>query len=421
MVTSIANRLPRTRRVTDSRCLRSRRGVLVPLFAITLPALVLLCAVAINIAHFRMLRTELKIAADASAHAAGRAMSVYQDVDQTIAFAQLIGGMNQVGNAPFQLAPSQVVFGRSIRPNLTSRYNFTGYKIADVRNEVVSPNSVAINAAGNFPLLLTSIGRHSRLSLTEQSIATQVDRDVVLVLDKSGSMLDFRDDPALSVAIDGLYAAKVISKDERNNAKNSNSFSLNVANRLQGEMKEYAIDRRASSTKAARHSLWYQLRLGVTAFFDVVEGTDQVEKVAIVTFSSSATLNNVLSTNYAPLKTNVNAINPTGSTAIGSGMAAANPELFTSVRARPFATKTIVVLSDGANTTGANPVTVAKNLKAAHDVTIHTVSLSEGSDLSVMDQVAAIGGGTHFHSSDGSDLEAIFRTIANNLPTLLTK
>ncbi len=417
MVITIANRFPN---MLKKRSVVPRRGALVPLFAITLPALLLLCAVAINIAHFRMLRTELKIATDASAHAAGRAMSVYQDVDQTIDFAKLIGGMNKVGNAPFQLADEQIVFGRSIRPSPTSKYNFTEYPIANVRNGVVNPNSVAINAAGTFPLLLASIGRHSSLSLEQQSIATQVDRDIVLVLDKSGSMMEFRDVPALDNAIDALYAAKNITRTERNNAKN-NTFSLNVANRLHGVMKEYAFDRRASSTVAPRHSRWAQLKLGVVAFFDVVSATDQVEMVAIVTFSTNATLNEVLNSNYAPLKTKVNSINPNGSTAIGSGMAASDPELFSSTRARQFATKTIVVLSDGENTSGANPVTVARNLTTAHDVTIHTVSLSEGSDPAVMDQIAAIGGGTHFHSSDGTDLEEIFRTIANNLPTLLTK
>ncbi len=154
---------------------------------------------------------------------------------------------------------------------------------------------------------------------------------------------------------------------------------------------------------------------------DVLEATDQVENVGVVTFSSSAALNKTLSSDYAILKAYVASINPSGNTAIGSGMSASNPELFNSVRARPFATKTIVVLTDGINNSGTNPVTVAGQLKAAHDVTIHVITLSAGVDITAMEQVAAIGGGKHYHSDDGSELTTIFREIANNLPTLLTK
>jgi hypothetical protein len=38
-----------------------------------------------------------------------------------------------------------------------------------------------------------------------------------------------------------------------------------------------------------------------------------------------------------------------------------------------------------------------------------------------MINVAAIGGGNHYHSDTGDDLVPIFREIANNLPTILTQ
>ena len=59
--------------------LTSRRdGVVVVLFAIVLPVLLLLSAVAINIAYMQLTRTELKIATDASARAGGRGVERIQ-------------------------------------------------------------------------------------------------------------------------------------------------------------------------------------------------------------------------------------------------------------------------------------------------------------------------------------------------------
>jgi Mg-chelatase subunit ChlD len=401
--------------------LTQRYGAIVPLFAIVLPALIVLSAVALNITYSRLLSTELKIATDATAHAAGRAFSVYQNVDQTIAFAKQIAARNSIGNKPFRLQDSQIVFGRSTRPGSGGRYNFSAFSTADARNGVVSPNSIAINASATFPMLLSAIGNHTSLLLREKSIATQADRDIVLVLDKSGSMLTYKDDTTLNNALYNLYRLGQITRSEYNNAKDSDIFSLNVATRLSGDMKQFAQDKRASSSVAPRHCRWYQLRLGVDAFFQVVEGTDQAEQVAVVTFSSGATLNNVLSTNYTPHKATINSIYPSGNTAIGLGMQTAAPELFTSTRARPYASKTIVVLTDGVNNVAPDPRTVAQNLVSQYKVTIHTVTFSDGADITAMQQVAATGGGKHFHSNDGSELTTIFRTIANNLPTLLTE
>lgn len=399
----------------------ARKGVIVPLFAITLPALLLLCCIALNVAQFRMLRTELKVAADASAHAAGRAMSYYQDVDKTIAFAKQIGAMNRIGNKPFVLEDSQVVFGRSIRSDESSRYQFTSVETESVRKGTVVPNSVGIRAQGLYPVLLAAISGRNTIPLEERSVATQADRDIILVLDRSGSMMDYKDDQALDAALYDLYRAGRISRSEYNNARDDNNFSSNVANRLPGDMQQYAVDKRNSSLNAPRHSRWAELELGVAAFFDVVEKTEQSELVGLVTFSSSSGLDVSLNSNYSGIKSKVDEISPTGKTAIGQGLQSAVPELFTSSRARPFASKTIVVLTDGQNNVSPDPEIIARDIKNKYNVTIHTITLSVGLDVSPMERVAAIGGGKHYHSDTGENLVPIFREIANNLPTLLTQ
>ena len=89
--------------------------------------------------------------------------------------------------------------------------------------------------------------------------------------------------------------------------------------------------------------------------------------------------------------------------------------------ARPFAAKTLLVMTDGIHNRGIHPATVARNVVAQYDVTIHTVTFGGGANQSAMRQVADIGGGEHYHANTGAELQAIFEEIANNLPTIMTQ
>ena len=48
-------------------------------------------------------------------------------------------------------------------------------------------------------------------------------------------------------------------------------------------------------------------------------------------------------------------------------------------------------------------------------------SVPAGADQARMQQVAEIGGGNHYHADTGAQLVDVFREIANNLPTIVTK
>jgi hypothetical protein len=364
----------------------------------------------------------MKIATDATAHAAGRAMSLTQDVDQTISFARTAAAYNTVGSKTFAINDSQVVFGRSIRGGGGyGRYGFTPYPTSEVRTLNLRPNSVAIDSTDNFPLLVFPIGDYQSLTLSDRSIATQVDRDIALVLDRSGSMLDYRDEEALNDTLYNLYRRGRINYSEYNDAVRYDVFSSRVVSRLSGEMQEYASDRRNNPSSLPRHCRWDYLIDGVTAFLDVLDTTDQEEYVTLATFASSAHLNYNLSLDYSPIRTYVTGVIPNGATAIGQGMQEAIPEVMNGSAARPFAAKTIVILTDGMNNVNPNPVTVAQNLVNQYNVTIHTVTFSPGADQSAMQSVAQMGGGRHYHSDNGDELVAIFEEIANNLPTIITQ
>lgn len=233
--------------------------------------------------------------------------------------------------------------------------------------------------------------------------------------------------------------------------------------------------------QAPAFSRWYHLDRGVTVFLNVLgggvdpdggtlrDGTVQKELISILPFNSSpdtitATFGGV---NYADNNSNfdyglqddgfpaafVNDSNdpgydvphpgssisirdvlpticPYGGTAIGSSLREGvelirnasedNPD----ARSRPFAAKTIVVLTDGNNTVGDNPVNVARDELATEDVIVHTITFTPGvSDAGkeAMADVAEFGRGRHYHTDSGAALARIFEEIANNLPTILTQ
>ncbi len=99
------------------------------------------------------------------------------------------------------------------------------------------------------------------------------------------------------------------------------------------------------------------------------------------------------------------------------------PEIVNGTSARPFAAKTIVILTDGENNNGVAPVTAAATIVAADAVTIHTVTFATDNEEAKDDMrgVAATGHGKHYHADTGAELVATFREIADNLPTILTE
>lgn len=59
----------------------NRDGAIIPLFAILLPILLVLSAFAVNLASMQLTTTELRIATDVTSHAGGRALNVFQNMN----------------------------------------------------------------------------------------------------------------------------------------------------------------------------------------------------------------------------------------------------------------------------------------------------------------------------------------------------
>jgi Flp pilus assembly protein TadG len=416
------NTVRRTHHCPGIRQRNMRRGAVMPMFALMLPVLFLLAGVSINIAYMRLAKTELKCAVDAASHAGGRALCIKQSTQEAINYAKSVAKMNNVAGVPFAIVKdSQIEFGQSVRANNgTGRYQFTSVPKSQVDSKAKQANSVCVNSVLQIPLIFRTLPQISQVAVGESSIATQLDRDIALVLDKSGSMLEYKDETALNDALALLRSRRVISSSEYSNALNS-TFSANVVNRLTGDMQQYASDMRSVTNRAPRHSRWALLASGVNTFLDVLLQTPQEELVSVATFSTSARLDYALSLNYTPIRTFANNLYPSGSTGIGLGMQTGIPSIMTASAARQFAAKTIVVMTDGINNVNPSPLTVTQNIVNQYNVTIHTITVSAGADQNTMRNVARLGNGKHYHSNNGTELNAIFQEIANNLPTILTQ
>jgi Mg-chelatase subunit ChlD/Flp pilus assembly protein TadG len=535
---------------------QDRRGGVLPLVALLLPVLLILCGFAINLAHMQLSMTELKVVTDVTSHAGGRAMSEAQRslggslsgaarrsevVEQTYDQIETAATWNTVSgkHVTIQRSDENVLFGYSQRnENVQGEemYTFNPVPAAQIAAGLERLSSVGVTASVELPYAFQVMSM-SQFEPFRVSVATQVDRDIALVIDRSGSMLHYQDEHALNDAIEDLYEDTVrkrrqvrrrgrtyyvyyyerrISEEDKLRALgwlnlyewwNTNNigswpewydtngglyyrtFSSDLrqemydlwtrsGNDQHKEMYEYMQDwenyakndwRTQSQynalydsgfmNHAPRHSRWTNLVAGVDAFLNVLGGdpdnpstlgTPQKEMVSLTTFSNVDTGANIPAARvdvaltdddilhggtayYQNIRDVIADIVPLGGTSIGDGLSSGLPPIIdpdwaednnmSGAAARPFAEKTIVVLTDGQNNHGApDPEQTVIDMldEAQQPVTIHAVTFTVNADKVAMGKVAKAGGGKAYHADNGSALVGIFEEIANNLPTILT-
>lgn len=431
-----------------------RVGAVIPLFAVLLPVLVLLCAFAINLAYIQLTTTELRIATDAAARAGGRAFSEYQTTSAARQVAASAASQNLVAGAGLVVstndADNEIEFGLSQRSNNGyGRYQFTKKNAAAVDAGTEQATSVRVtgrrvngSGSGSVPLLFGGVGDLKVFSPVVTSICTQVDRDIALVLDRSGSM-SFHEDwsgdargqswsdlfawcqsQMDSYQRDGGHTETYVDRRGRTRTRfvwddPNLEAAYNAMQAYYDDITDYYNN--SGRTRTPNPSRWDALVAGVNAFLDVLEFTDQEERVSLGSFASSGQLDLALQSTYGSIRNWVRDAKPWGGTAIDSGMLQSIDSVYASM-SRPYAAKTIVVLTDGQNNAGGQAViNAARSIVASHNITIHTVTFSPGADQATMTQVADIGGGRHYHADDASGLIDIFEEIANNLPTIMTQ
>lgn len=351
---------------------------------ILLPVLFALAALAVNLAYIQFVNTKLQIVTDAATRAAGVEYVATGDEDLALAAAQQLAQLNPVEAKIMAIEANDLEFGLSERASSDAPYTFVA---GTNGNSVRLTTNAFADGAGDavqpfFPIMGTNFDIRPR----SQASHAQTTLDVVVVVDTSGSM-SFASDESVS----GTPAA----------APPGWSYGDPVP----------------------PNSRWLDLVVSVDNFCAELDATGKVEKIGLVGYSSTATRLADLTTTYQEISDELDLISQSfkgGGTNIGDGITEGIETVNASGYARPWANKAMVLMSDGNNTKGPNPLDIANDAVAA-EIPIYTVSFSDGADQTLMQNIADATGGTHYHAVDASQLNQAFRDIARRLPSILTQ
>lgn len=435
------------RNITPRCCSpRKRKGAVLVLTVVMLPVILILCMLVMNVAHMQLVRTELKIAVDAAALAGSNSYSQSGDLVAARAHAIQAASLNEAGGIPVGLSTQEsdgdIVFGDSVRTG-DNRYVFTSLTDQQINDGAVA-TGVRVTANHTSSLLF----RLSNLDMfqpEESTVASQLDRDIALVYDRSGSMVFFDGgSPALGEdylynTITNLYnGGHGIPYDEYIDAVADyqgdpalaampladREYSSLILSLLPADLLVYAQslnDLYRTGLDGPVNSQWYRLKLANAAFFDVLRNSSRPDYVSVSSFSGTASIDIPLSTDMVACEATINSMYPNNSTAIGDGMLLGFQTL-NGPNARPNAVKTIIVFSDGVNNAGVDPSDAVTTILSQNpDTVIHTVTFGSFADIPLMQSIANTANGEHFHAVDGMQLIDIFRRFASNSASLVTE
>jgi Mg-chelatase subunit ChlD len=177
------------------------------------------------------------------------------------------------------------------------------------------------------------------------------------------------------------------------------------------------------------------IKQSIDAMMDYLDDINSTDHVALASYDTVARLELDLTTDLAAVKARMHYLQAghySGGTNIGAGIRQAR-EILTGASARQSAHKVIVVLTDGWATRsdeGYSPDEYAlyqAQLAADQSITIHAVSFTDFGDQSLMAQIAAIGGGVHFHVPSysieqyTSELQEVFLKLSSHRRAMLTQ
>lgn len=332
-----------------------RQGAMLPLIAVVMVILFVAAVLAIDIARIHVTRSELRTATDAAARAAVEALGREQSRAAAIDAALAIAQENIVAGNGLDLDPATIQFGRS-QQNLDGTFGFTEDDTDAINSVRVVGARTASSPDGPVNMMFGRMFGVEIFEPVQSATATRLDRDIALVLDKSGSMGSF-----------GRFEA---------------------------------------------------LLNGVDVFLAELDSTTQRENVSLTVYDEFARKLVDMTTDLPQIADAIGDEVPSGFTGIGRGLALGLDSIQNDPQSRVFSLKSIVLMTDGNQNRGVGPEVIARRCRDA-GVTVHTITFSPGADQTLMRSVADIGGGTHLHAETNEQLVEAFQTIARQLQVLL--
>jgi len=331
-----------------------RQGAMLPLIAVCMIILFVAVTLSVDIARIQLTRAELRTATDAAARAGAEALGRTQDPNQAIQAAINIAARNDVAGTPLNLRANQIQIGRAT-PDNSGQFGFTATNIGPNAVRVTGLRTAA-SADGPVPMLFGPLFGVTQFQPVQSAVASRLDRDISLVLDVSGSMNSFGRFPGLQNA--------------------------------------------------------------VRVFLAQLAATEPVERVSLNVYSTTGRRLLPLTEDMGLIASTFARERAAGMTAIGEGLRLGDTSVRTDALARPFAEKTVILMTDGFHNTGVSPDVVARGMTG---VKVHTVTFGAGANRALMITVANLCGGISIHADNNQQLEDAFREIALQLPVLLTE
>ena len=379
----------RTMKGQASRLCSKRVGAVVVLFAILLPVLVLILGFTVDFAYMQRSRNEIRVVTDLATRAAADTLArTGGDEAAAAAAARAIAANNTVAGENITLEDDQIIFGRSYRQSDGS-YAYTAG--ATPANSVqVMARRDRTTVAGPISTFFGAFYNRPTFDVAQEAEASFRDVEIVLVLDRSGSMKRSLEDTDLT--------------------------------------REDKIELRHHIPPPG--SRWLAVDSAVEVFLRALEGTPVPERVGVVTFSENAsqtingaevvvervTLDSPLSKDLDQVRNNMVRLKNAiwfGGTNITAGLREARLHYASSGTAN--VDKIIICLTDGVHNSKAEIEPYEESLLCAgRGITVHTITFSDGANQADMILTAKNAGGSHSHAPDEESLKAIFRRLAGS-------
>jgi uncharacterized protein YegL len=264
------------------------------LFAVLTVAFLATAAFSVDVAYMNLVNAELRGSTDAAAKAAVEVLNDTEDLAAARQAAIDIAAANPVDGHPLILESSDIVFGRGrlrVDGSLEFLAGETPYGAARITGR-----KTRSSPSGAVTLFLGSLFGSPYYETELSATATRLNRDIAIVVDRSGSM-------------EGQKLA--------------------------------------------------DLKDAVSIFLQALTETPQSEMTGLVSYSTDATIDQELTLDLNLIDTTMQTIVADGYTAIGDGIKNGQ-QVLENGRGQSFAEKTMILMTDGIHNRGLDPAIAAR-------------------------------------------------------------
>ncbi len=366
-------RLPMGRQGSNT----ARCGAITVFLCVCLVAFLIFTAFSINVARIQLSKAEMRSAVDSASRAGCIELGESNDPNSAQSAAVAACVRNKVSGDGQQLSSQDIEVGHA-QVGSNGRYFFTSGS---------QPfNSVRVTgsrkAGSGIEVVFGGLLGLAKYGVEEVSTSVRADRDISVVIDRSGSMM-----------------------------------------RLLDQEFAYPPFHGPTTPPDPNLSRWAKMLSAYSLFLNILDSTPSSERIGLVSYGDWASTDVGLTDDYQSCYNNLvgRSYNPiVGMTNLGDGLEEALKQVYYDPNVRPYSAKTIVLLTDGRPNVGADPLSVANECKQAN-VTVHTITFGSYCDTATMQGIADTTGGKFYAAPDDATLKAAFEDIAKNVPILIVE